>query len=59
MLDDTDTSTLNPPDPERVYRNYLERCRRLGIEPVRRDHAQDLMSQWSVAIEANRQIINH
>ena len=58
MLNNTDTSALNWPDPERVYRNYLERCKRLGIEPVLRDHAQDLMAEWSAAIEASRQT-NH
>jgi hypothetical protein len=55
MLDDNDTTALHRPDPERVYHNYLERCRRLGIEPVLRDHARDLMAEWSVAIEASRQ----
>ena len=55
MLDDTDAPAPNRPDPDRVYRNYLERCRRLGIEPVRRDHARDLMAEWSVVIQASRQ----
>ena len=38
MLDDADSDApaLDPPDPERVYRNYHVTCRRLGIEPVPR-----------------------
>jgi len=60
MLNDADKESpaIDPPDAERVYRNYLERCKRLGIEPVLRDHAQDLMAEWSAAIEASRQT-NH
>ncbi len=36
------------PDPERVYLNYLETCRRLGVEPVPRERADGLM-QWPLA----------
>ncbi len=46
MLDDVDMSATNLPDPERVYRNYLETCRRLGVTPVSRDHAHGLMAEW-------------
>ena len=30
---------FDPPDLERMYRNCLETCRRLGVEPVPRDRA--------------------
>ena len=35
------------PDSERVYLNYLETCRRLGIEPVPRERALGLIGQWT------------
>ena len=41
---------FDPPDPEQVYRNYLKTCHRLGVEPVSRDRAQELMTEWSDAI---------
>ena len=39
MLDDADKESpaLDPPDPGRVYRNYLATCRRLGVKPVPRE----------------------
>ena len=52
MLNDSDTFAPNPPDPDRVYRRHLERCQRLGIEPVPRDCAQDLIAEWNDAITA-------
>ena len=35
------------PDPDRVYRNYLETCRHRGIEPVPREHAIALVQEWT------------
>ena len=35
------------PDPDRVYLNYLETCRRLGIEPVPREPALGLIVEWT------------
>jgi hypothetical protein len=52
MLNDSDTPPRNPPDPDRVYRRHLERCRRLGIEPVPRDRAHDLIAEWNDTIAA-------
>ena len=34
------------PDPDLAYRNYLETCRRAGVEPVSREHAPGLMQEW-------------
>ena len=34
------------PNPELVYLNYLETCRRLGIEPVPRGRALGLIGEW-------------
>jgi hypothetical protein len=45
---------IDPPDPDLVYRNYLETCKLLGIEPVPRDHAQALMVEWTGALAAAR-----
>ena len=58
MLDDADKDTpeFDPPDAERVYRNYVETCRRLGVEPVPRERAQDLIAEWSDAIAAGRSV---
>ena len=35
------------PDPDCVYLNYLETCRRLGIEPVPRERAVGLIGEWT------------
>jgi len=43
MLDDA--RAFDPADPKRVYRNYVETCGRLGVEPVPRNRAQDLMAE--------------
>ena len=58
MLDDADKKSLQcaPPDAERVNRNYVETCRRLGFEPVSRDRAQGLIAEWSEAIAASRSV---
>lgn len=53
MLDDA--RAFGPADPERVYRNCVETYGRLGVEPVPRNRAQDLMAEWSDAITAGRQ----
>jgi hypothetical protein len=34
------------PEMARAYRNYLLTCRRLGVEPVPRERASDLMTEW-------------
>ena len=31
---DDGAPALDSPDPDRVYGNYLDTCRRLGLEPV-------------------------
>jgi hypothetical protein len=58
MLDDADKDApeFDPPDADRVYRNYVETCRRLGIEPVLRGQAQALMAEWSDALAGRRLI---
>jgi hypothetical protein len=51
MLDHNNRTMLAPPpDADAVYRNYLEKCRRLGVEPVARDHAHELIAEWSDTI---------
>ena len=39
------------PDPDQMYRNYLETCRRLGVEPVPRERAHEFIAEWA---DANR-----
>jgi len=34
VLPDDDTPKLDQPDPERLYRNYLLMCKRLGVTAV-------------------------
>ncbi len=43
---------LDPPDPERVYRNYVAQCRRMGITPTPRDRARKLIEEWMDALAA-------
>ena len=52
MISNSDAPARNPPDPDRVYCRHLERCQRLGIEPVPRDRAHSLIAEWNDAIPA-------
>ena len=45
---------MDPPDPERVYRNYVAQCRRLGVTPTPRDRAKALIREWTDALAARR-----
>jgi len=38
---------FDPPDPDLTYCNYLETCRRAGVEPVSREQALGLIREWS------------
>ena len=38
---------LPDPDDVRLWQNYLESCRRAGVEPVTRDHARELVAEWN------------
>ena len=37
---DNDVPAFEQPDREQVYRNYLETCRRLGIQPTPHGRAE-------------------
>ena len=54
MLDrpDSDSPVLDPLKPARVYRDYLLKCRRLGIMPASPDRAKAILKEWADAIEA-------
>ena len=52
MRADDDARESNPPDPERVYRNYVAQCRRLGVTPTPRDRARKLIKDWTDALAA-------
>ena len=41
----TTPSSLDPPDADAVYADYLETCKRTGVEPVPREHAVDLIAK--------------
>ena len=56
MPDNNDAPELDQPDPERLYRNYLVTCKRLGVTAVPRERAQDLIREWSDAIAAGRSV---
>ena len=48
-----DSAPCDPPDPGRVYRNYLRTCRRLGVEPVPGDRAKGLIREWTDTLAAS------
>ena len=55
MLDDADkTPAFDPPDARQVVHQLPRNVPALGVEPVPRDRAQDLMAEWSDAIAAGR-----
>ena len=46
MLDNDNAPALDPPpDADTVYRNHVKTCRRLGVEPVARDHVHKLIAE--------------
>ena len=51
MPDDTDKESPAL-DPERVYRNYLETCRHLGIKPTPQGRAEALIKEWTKVLAA-------
>ena len=42
---------LDPSEVERVYRNYLAVCARLGVKPMPRERAAELIREWAAALE--------
>ncbi len=47
------------PDPDRVYLNYSETCRRLGIEPVPRERAVGLIEEWTEVLTGSAEPTTH
>ena len=45
MITDSITIEVEPLDPDEVYRNYLETCRRAGVEPVSRERAREFVGE--------------
>jgi len=39
-------------DADRAYHNYVENCRRAGLQPMSWDEARVLMAEWSAKLEA-------
>ena len=52
--DSTMHDAADAPDPELVYLNYPETCRRLGIEPVPRRARIRLDREWTDALTTHR-----
>lgn len=50
---------VGPPDADTVYRNYLETCRRAGVEPVPRERAQQLMAEWNEVLSGRPEPTQH
>ena len=61
MLDDDNAIEIefDPPDPDRVYRSYLETCPRAGVEPVSREHALGLIQEWGEVISGRPEPTTH
>lgn len=53
---DSDGDTLDPLETDQLYERYLETCRRLCVEAVPRDRAQDLIAEWSYTIAIGRSV---
>lgn len=54
---ESDSAAFDSPDPDQIYEiyvNYLESCRRQGIQPVPRDRARELIKEWAHALAAAR-----
>jgi hypothetical protein len=47
------------PDLDHVYRNYLESCRRLGVEPVPRERALGLIGEWTEVLTGRPEPTTH
>ena len=43
---------LDRPDPERIYRNSVAQCRRMGVTPARRERAKALIKEWTESLAA-------
>ena len=50
MLIEINIHAFDPPDADLTYRNYLETCKRAGIEPVSREHADQLIGERTATI---------
>jgi hypothetical protein len=59
MLDDAIPIEFDPPDSDRVYANYLETCRRLGVEPVSRERAEGLIGEWPEVLTGRPEPTTH
>jgi len=44
IIEEAAPYAADPPNPNRVYRNYLLSCRRQGIEPLSRERAVELQA---------------
>jgi len=61
MLNDADdvAPAFDPPDEERVYRNYLETCAMLDVEPIPRERALGLIQEWGEVLSGRPEPTAH
>ena len=52
MIQKSDGVSFDWAGADRAYTNYVENCLRLGAEPMSRERAKTLMSQWADALSA-------
>jgi len=57
--DDAIEIQFDPPDPDRVYRNHRETCRRVGVEPVSRDRALGLIQERNEVLSGRPEPTTH
>jgi len=50
---------IGTPDPDRVYLDYVESCRRQGIESMGRERALALIKEWGDALSGRPEPTTH
>jgi hypothetical protein len=58
VIDDDNATNIpfDPPDPDIAWEHYLETCRRAGVTPVSREHADGLIAEWTATTAAGRSV---
>jgi hypothetical protein len=58
-MPDDDARELDLPGPDTVYESHLEACRRAGVEPVPREHAEGLIADWNDVLSEHPEPTTH
>ena len=59
MITDPITIEFEPLDPDTVYANYPETCRRAGIEPVPRERARSFIGELNEVLSGRPEPTTH